>query len=116
MTHPTDAHVGKKIRHFRWLKGLNQTQLAGTIGVKFQQLQKYETGANRISASRLFATAEALEQPVASFFPDSSCRIDQLPMSPQDADLLQSCKTLTPEQRKAFLGLVRSIPGIQEQP
>jgi len=68
MPHPVDVHVGKQIRHRRWLIGMTQQQLAEAVGIKFQQIQKYETGANRVSASRLWDIAEALEVEIAFFF------------------------------------------------
>ncbi|MFY0312870.1 helix-turn-helix domain-containing protein [Leisingera sp. D0M16] len=68
MPHPVDVHVGKRIRHRRWLVGKTQQDLASEVGVKFQQIQKYETGANRVSASRLWEIAEALEMDVTHFF------------------------------------------------
>ena len=68
MPHTVDVHVGKRIRHRRWMLGVTQQQLAERIGIKFQQVQKYETGANRVSASRLWDIAQALEVPVAFFF------------------------------------------------
>ena len=68
MVHPVDAHVGKKIRHRRWLAGMTQQQLAQHVGIKFQQIQKYETGANRVSASRLWDISETLDVPVSLFF------------------------------------------------
>lgn len=68
MVHAIDAHVGKKIRYQRWKIGMTQSTLAERIGVKFQQIQKYETGANRVSASRLWETAKALGVPITFFF------------------------------------------------
>ena len=68
MPHPVDVHVGKRIRHRRWLAGMTQQQLAQAVGIKFQQIQKYETGANRVSASRLWDIADALEVEVSFFF------------------------------------------------
>ena len=68
MKHPVDVHVGKRIRHRRWLVGITQQQLAEAVGIKFQQIQKYETGMNRVSASRLWDIAEALSVPVSFFF------------------------------------------------
>lgn len=68
MTHHVDAHVGKSIRHRRWFVGITQQQLAEMVGVKFQQIQKYETGANRVSASRLWDIADSLGVPVSFFF------------------------------------------------
>jgi len=68
MKHPVDVHVGKRIRHRRWMVGMTQQQLAERVGIKFQQIQKYETGMNRVSASRLWDIADALEVPVSFFF------------------------------------------------
>ncbi|MDJ0629939.1 MAG: helix-turn-helix transcriptional regulator [Rhodobacter sp.] len=68
MKHPVDVHVGKRVRHRRWMVGMTQQQLASRVGIKFQQIQKYETGMNRISASRLWDIADALEVPVSFFF------------------------------------------------
>jgi len=68
MAHIVDVHVGKRIRQRRWLVGMTQQKLAEHVGIKFQQIQKYETGANRVSASRLWDIADALEVDVAFFF------------------------------------------------
>lgn len=68
MKHPVDVHVGKRIRHRRWLVGMTQQQLAEKVGIKFQQIQKYETGMNRVSASRLWDIAAALSISVSFFF------------------------------------------------
>ena len=70
MPHPVDVHVGRRVKQLRWLKGMTQQQLAKEVGVKFQQVQKYETGANRVSASRLWQLCEALQVPVGFFFED----------------------------------------------
>ncbi len=68
MKHPVDVHVGKRVRHRRWLVGMTQQQLAEKVGIKFQQIQKYETGMNRVSASRLWDISAALSVPVSFFF------------------------------------------------
>ena len=68
MKHPVDAHVGKRIRHRRWMVGMTQQQLADKVGIKFQQIQKYETGMNRVSASRLWDVADALGVQISFFF------------------------------------------------
>lgn len=68
MAHPVDVHVGKRIRHRRWMIGVTQQQLADRVGIKFQQIQKYETGTNRVSASRLWDIADALGVTVTFFF------------------------------------------------
>ncbi|AGT08465.1 helix-turn-helix domain-containing protein [Paracoccus aminophilus] len=68
MKHNVDLHVGKRIRHRRWMIGMTQQQLAEKVGIKFQQIQKYETGMNRVSASRLWDIAQAVDVPVSFFF------------------------------------------------
>lgn len=68
MKHPVDVHVGKRIRHRRWMNGTTQQQLAESVGIKFQQIQKYETGMNRVSASRLWDISTVLDVPISFFF------------------------------------------------
>ncbi|KAB7616209.1 helix-turn-helix domain-containing protein [Amylibacter sp. SFDW26] len=68
MAHPVDEYVGKRVRQRRWMVGYSQQQLGEAVGIKFQQIQKYETGMNRISASRLWDIAETLGVPVTFFF------------------------------------------------
>ncbi len=65
---PVDVHVGGRLRQRRTLLGLSQERLADAIGLTFQQVQKYERGANRIGASRLHQLARVLEVPVSYFF------------------------------------------------
>jgi len=66
--HPVDIHVGRRVKTRRVLRGMSQTNLADQLGLTFQQLQKYESGANRVSASRLWEIAQILDVPVAWFF------------------------------------------------
>lgn len=68
MPHYVDVHVGKRVRHRRWLLGMTQQQLGERVGTKFQQIQKYETGANRVSASRLWDISVSLSAPVEFFY------------------------------------------------
>lgn len=65
-----DAHVGARLKLRRTIVGISQEELAARIGVTFQQVQKYENGANRVSASRLHQVAGILQVPVAWFFAD----------------------------------------------
>jgi len=69
-TNEVDAIVGQRLRELRMLAGLSQSDLAATIGLTFQQLQKYERGVNRISASKLYLLARHLNVPVSTFFSD----------------------------------------------
>lgn len=68
MVHPVDIHVGKKIREVRLLRGMTQVNVANKLGLSFQQLQKYETGYNRVSASKMFEIAQLLDVEPAYFF------------------------------------------------
>jgi transcriptional regulator with XRE-family HTH domain len=70
-THPTDVHVGARVRLRRSALGMSQEKLAKGVGITFQQLQKYEKGVNRISASRLQQIARVLQVPIATFFEES---------------------------------------------
>lgn len=65
---PTDKHVGSRVRMRRLMLNMSQTALGDAIGISFQQVQKYERGANRISASRLQQMANVLQVPVPFFF------------------------------------------------
>jgi transcriptional regulator with XRE-family HTH domain len=68
MSHQIDTYVGKRIRERRIEKGLSQKELAQATGVKFQQIQKYETAVNRVSASRLWVISIELDVPITYFF------------------------------------------------
>jgi len=103
MKHPVDVHVGKRVRHRRWMVGMTQQQLADKVGIKFQQIQKYETGMNRISASRLWDIADALGVAISFFFEgldQSSAIVEEI-----DGDILAD---------KEALMLVRSYYAIPE--
>ncbi len=67
---PVDIHVGGRVRLRRTLLGLSQEKLGEAVGLTFQQIQKYERGANRIGASRLFEFSRILDVPVSFFFDD----------------------------------------------
>src|ERR1700682_68634 len=66
--HPTDTHVGERVRMRRMMLGLSQTKLGDALGLTFQQVQKYEKGRNRVGASRLQHISEILQVPVGFFF------------------------------------------------
>jgi transcriptional regulator with XRE-family HTH domain len=65
---PVDLHVGGRVRMRRKMLGVSQERLAEALGLTFQQVQKYERGANRISASKLYEIARFLSAPIAYFF------------------------------------------------
>lgn len=104
MKHPVDVHVGKRIRHRRWMVGMTQQQLADQVGIKFQQIQKYETGMNRVSASRLWDISATLGVPIAFFFEGIDTSKGQT--GAVEGDILAD---------KEALELVRSYYAIPEQ-
>ncbi|WP_205574616.1 helix-turn-helix domain-containing protein [Indioceanicola profundi] len=106
---PIDIHVGQRLRLRRTLLGLSQETLGEAVGITFQQLQKYERGANRISASRLFNLSQVLGVPVTFFFED-------LP-SPGDEGLGEPSETQEFESmaRRETLELVRAYYRIPEE-
>ncbi len=122
MTHHVDVHVGKRVRHRRWLIGMTQQQLAQQVGIKFQQIQKYETGANRISASRLWDIAEALDVPVSFFFDGleetqkSASDKKSVPadlMGDKEAlDLVRSYYAIPENQRRRLFELARVLSDV----
>ncbi|MGH1416564.1 MAG: helix-turn-helix domain-containing protein [Pelagimonas sp.] len=123
MAHPVDVHVGKRIRHRRWLVGMTQQQLAEKVGIKFQQIQKYETGANRVSASRLWDIADALEVKVSFFFEgietegaEASQTSDSVPadiLGDKEAlDLVRSYYAIPENQRRRLFELARVLSDV----
>lgn len=68
MSHPVDEHVGARLRELRKAAGLSQSTLGERLGITFQQIQKYERGTNRISASKLHEAAQVLGVTIADFF------------------------------------------------
>jgi transcriptional regulator with XRE-family HTH domain len=74
---PQDVEIGQKIRALRIAKGVSQTTLADGLGVTFQQVQKYEKGANRVSAGRLQKIAGMLDTPIMSFYGETGTRKKQ---------------------------------------
>ncbi|PIE12314.1 MAG: transcriptional regulator [Rhodobacterales bacterium] len=121
MAHPVDVHVGKRIRHRRWLVGMTQQQLAQQVGIKFQQIQKYETGANRVSASRLWDISEALDVPVSFFFEGLEAeagdeRTGSVPvdlMGDKEAlDLVRSYYSIPENQRRRLFELARVLSDV----
>ena len=67
-SHPVDVHVGARLRQRRTLLGMSQTKVGESVGLTFQQIQKYERGSNRMGSSRLYEFANVLDVPVSYFF------------------------------------------------
>ncbi len=116
-----DLHLGKRLRRRRRLLGLTQQQLASAVGVRFQQIQKYECGANRISAARLWELAEALEVPINYFYEgleaeaasdaanDAVKRSEQVLARKETLDLVRAYYKLGERPRRRLLDLAKSL-------
>ena len=108
LPNPIDKHVGSRLRMRRMMLGMSQTSLGDALGITFQQVQKYETGANRISASRLQHISHILQVPVPFFF-------EGAPDQPRGAS-----GPATPTYVSEFLSstdglaLVKAFPKIKE--
>lgn len=115
---PVDVHVGFRLRQRRTLMGLSQEKLGAILGLTFQQVQKYERGANRISASRLFDLAQILNTDVNYFFQDmptdvaslSPSRLHGMAEAPEPYDLEPD-----PMARRETLELVRAYYRIKDR-
>ena len=122
MGNDIDTHLGKRLRRRRRLLGLTQQQLAGTVGVRFQQIQKYECGANRISAARLWQLSEALEVPVGYFY-DGLSEVERREAANESEaggemfarketmDLIRAYYQLGERPRRRLLDLAKSLHG-----
>lgn len=118
MADDIDLHLGRRLRRRRRLLGLTQQQLAVQVGIRFQQIQKYECGANRISAARLWQLAEALETPVAYFYDGLAEAMEADAPTPKGGevfsrketlDLIQAYYLLDERPRRRLLDLAKSL-------
>ncbi|MGE6699461.1 helix-turn-helix domain-containing protein [Hyphomonas sp. NPDC076900] len=111
MADETDLHVGKRLRRRRRLLGMTQQDLASQVGVRFQQIQKYECGANRITASRLYDLARAMNVSVQYFF-DGMAVPGAVPNAANDAEQMEGDIL----SQKETLELVRAYYRLSERP
>ena len=122
---PVDVYVGKRLKLRRTLLGVSQEKLAKSLGITFQQVQKYENGSNRIGASRLFHITQVLKTPIEFFF-DGFEEIEDTPLKVAEeqakvdgSDLMNKKETLDlvrsyyqitdPKVRKKFLDMLKSL-------
>lgn len=121
MTNDIDLHVGKRLRRRRRLLGLTQQSLAEQVGIRFQQIQKYECGANRVSAARLFELSEALSVPIQYFYeglstndplfnaPDPDVIAPDVLSKKETMDLVRAYYSMGETPRKHLLDLAKSL-------
>lgn len=110
--HPADEHVGRQLAAIRLHSDITQVQLAKAVGISFQQLQKYENGKNRVSASMLYELARILDVPVSRFFeglPGNGASIAVSPL-PVDERIMFIASA---EGRRLIEGLMRLSPRVR---
>lgn len=107
---PIDVHVGSRVRLRRTLLGLSQERLGEAVGLTFQQIQKYERGANRIGASRMYDLAHVLDVPVSFFFDDMPDDVKQRDAAPVNVAVDDEATGAEPNplNRRETLELVRA--------
>jgi transcriptional regulator with XRE-family HTH domain len=112
-----DDHVGERIRERRTMMGLTQEHLAKALDISYQQVQKYETGANRVSAGRLYEIAKRLEVDVAYFFENLEPSTTSIPLehggkNRSTIELVRNYGEIDePAVRSAVSGLIKSLAG-----
>ncbi len=116
MARPVDVHVGQRVRQRRWMVGMTQQQLGDRVGIKFQQIQKYESGTNRISASRMWDIAAAMEVPVSFFFegldgqaPDTGEAQGDILTDKEALELVRAYYAIPKHQRRRLFDLARVL-------
>ena len=114
ISNPVDVHVGQRLRLRRTLLGMSQEKLGDAVGLTFQQIQKYERGANRIGASRLYMFSRILDVAVSYFFEELPSQIRThegqlaIGLSDQSQDILER----DPMARRETLELVRAYYAV----
>ncbi len=134
--HPVDVHVGSRVRLRRTMLGMSQEKLGEAVGLTFQQIQKYERGANRIGSSRICQFSRILDVPVSFFFEDMPAAALSAPgvavkglsdtqQATMDDDPMSKCETLElvrayyrindPRVRKRLYDLLRSMANLPDE-
>lgn len=115
--HLVDVHVGSRVRLRRTMLGMSQEKLGDAVGLTFQQIQKYERGANRIGASRLYQFSHIMDVPVSFFFEDMPTAAKGVSGIPDTgtSDLAQADLQNDPMQRQETLELVRAYYRIGDE-
>ncbi|MBL4692169.1 MAG: helix-turn-helix transcriptional regulator [Magnetovibrio sp.] len=114
---PVDIHVGARLRQRRTLLGMSQEKLGEAVGLTFQQIQKYERGANRIGASRLYQLGQVLDVSVSYFFEEMPGEVQKTRgdyAAPENSEKLESVQTSDPMARRETLELVRAYYRIED--
>ncbi len=113
-----DRWVGARVAAARRARGWSQTDLGKQIDVTFQQVQKYEKGANRFSASRLYRVAEALDVDLASLFPptaDEAVAASAAPSSSRESERVAlAMSSMSPDNRRLVVNLANALAGVGE--
>ena len=111
---PVDVHVGKQMQARRILCGMSQAELAEQLGLTFQQVQKYETGANRISAGRLWQAGKVLDVPISYFFEGLDGKAEpaaDILNTRAELELVRDYETCSEDIQKSAFHLCKAVAG-----
>ena len=114
---PVDVHVGRRVGACRTLIGMSQEELGKHVGLTFQQIQKYENGMNRISASRLWQFSLILGQPISWFFEGIGGRkrkVEDFLVKRETLQLVRYLSACDPDVQKHLAAMINAVAGKDE--
>lgn len=110
-----DSFIGRRMRQFRWVRGISQADLARCLSVEPEQINAYESGTSRVAAAQLFQISEAMDVPVTAFFegmgvtPESGPTGSQKVLSAREAQMLSHFKRMSDRQQDAVLSMAHAM-------
>ncbi len=111
---PVDVHVGGRVKARRKLIGMSQEELGKHVGLTFQQIQKYENGMNRITASRLWVISLVLGRPISWFFEgigERKRKVDDLVAKRETLQLVRYLSACDPDVQKHLAAMINAVAG-----
>lgn len=113
MSHPVDSHVGRRLKQVRTLRRLSQTDVARKLDLSFQQIQKYEIGANRIAASRLFELSRILDVEPSYFFEGLHDNANGAPSSDPGMEIVSALAAIKdPAVKARIVTFIEDVSGM----
>ena len=113
MSQAADVHIGQRVREARLAKGLSQTELGNSLGISFQQVQKYEKGTNRIGSGRLWSISKVLGTPISFFFEGLAVEENEPQDHPLSRGTIKAAKELSeindPDVKSQVMRLIRAV-------
>lgn len=113
MSHPVDVHVGRKLKQIRTMRRLSQTDVARQLDLSFQQIQKYEIGANRIAASRLYELAKIFGVPTSYFFEGLDASTNETDQNDPGMEIVTALASIRDDKVKSrIVTFIEDVSGV----